>query len=137
MHEKWRTKSTEPNIPTQFHSIKLTQQNAPIWFYQTKSSLTSLINFMQQTLNEVKQSSSSSLSWAWPSTVPTCILYSLEFFHIYRIFFSFFFPPEEEKKYFIEKIFFFFFFLWRWGGLLSFSKYSSSSFLLKKKKKSY
>ena len=40
-----------------------------------KHNLTSLINFMQQILNEVKQSSSSSLSWAWPSTVPACFIY--------------------------------------------------------------
>ena len=72
MYEMWRTKYTEPNIQRQIHSIKPTKLNPPNQFYQTKSSLTSLINFMQQILNEVKQSSSSSLSWAWPNTVPAC-----------------------------------------------------------------
>ena len=70
------TKSTEQNIPNKIHSIKPTKLKSPNQFYQTKSSLTSFINFMQQILNEVKQSSSSSLSWAWPSTVPACLVFS-------------------------------------------------------------
>ena len=60
----------EPNIPKQIHLIKPTKLNPSNQFYQTKSSLMIFINFMPQILNEVKQSSSSSLSWAWPSTVP-------------------------------------------------------------------
>ena len=32
------------------------------------------INLMQQNLNQVKLNSSSSLSWAWPSSVPACLI---------------------------------------------------------------
>ena len=55
MCEMWRTKYTAPNILNQIHSIKHTKLNPPNQFYQTNSSLTSLNNFMQQILNEVKQ----------------------------------------------------------------------------------
>ena len=59
MCEMLRTKYTEPNIQNQIHLIKPTKLNPPNQFFQTKSSLTSVINFMQQILSEVKQSSSS------------------------------------------------------------------------------
>ena len=62
IHQAKCVRCEKPNIQKQIHSINPTKLNPPNQFDQTKSSLASLINFMQQILNEVKQSFSSSSS---------------------------------------------------------------------------